>query len=189
VRRAVVTLATLLLLGSCGGRELAGPLVGTWTYSATSASSTVPSIAVTFNADGTAEEVLSIVDPCSGRPTLSGYSWTATSTELTIAGSPTCSGTLGCPADSKVLRLPISNECSFPVYQLLLANRGLDPNSSPADGVTQVAGACQYTLSSDGKTLTLDHCTQTITLPPYPAYHPDALPADQLASYTLTRSR
>ena len=180
MRPAVVTLTTALLISAgCGGRELAGPLVGTWTYSSTYGD--VRTIAVTFNADGTAVEVLTLgpvdLNPgagCSGTPTLSGYTWTSDSATLTISGSPTCSGSITC-------REPMS--CAFPIYQVMAP--GLDPADGP---VTQVAGACQYTLSSDSKTLTLDHCTQTITLPPYPVPVPAAPPTDQLASYTLTRS-
>jgi hypothetical protein len=181
----VLTVVTALLIcAGCGGRELeSGPLLGTWTYSATSGD--IRAIAVTFNGDGTAEEVLTLGNPhspdtCSGAPRLSGYSWTATATALTLTGSPTCSGTITCT----VGRIP-DGACTFPMYELLGA--GLDPNAAVV--VTQVAGACQYTLSSDGKTLTLDHCTQTIELPPSPVprVH-DTLQTDQLASYKLTRS-
>jgi hypothetical protein len=62
-----------------------------------------------------------------------------------------------------------------------------DPNTALI--ATQVAGACQYKLSHDGKTLSLDHCTQTVELPPVPGPETAApRPTDQLASYTLTRT-
>jgi hypothetical protein len=187
MRCVLLALATVLILSAgCGGRAVAGPLVGTWTY--TAKVGYVRTIAVRFNADGTADEVLTLGDPgvassdtCSGTPTLSGYSWTATATELTLTGSPTCSGAITCLPGWAGLNGP----CTFPMYSLMLSG---GPNGE--DAATQVAGACQYTLSDDGKTLTLDQCTQTVELPPPPVQTPAIVgdPTDQLASYTLTRS-
>jgi hypothetical protein len=194
-RAAIALVVSLLISAGCGGRVIEGPLLGTWTYRSTD--ELVRTIAVTFNAAGTAAEVLTLGNPssyptetCSGTPTLSGYSWTATSTTLTISGSPTCLGTIAC-SDCSAAGTFDCNQCAFPMYQFMVV--GDDPDLPPNSAVTQVAGACQYTLSSDNKTLTLDQCTQTIALPPLPdAGAPAGLhlwtPTDQLASYTLTRS-
>jgi hypothetical protein len=131
MRCALLTLATALLLSAaCGGRVESGPVLGTWTY--TPEYGAIRSIVVTFNDDGTATEALTLGSPdvglpdmCSGTLTLSGYSWTATANELTVAGSPTCSGTIDCTQ----ARSGLDGPCTFPMYQLM---GSLDPNSAPS---------------------------------------------------------
>jgi hypothetical protein len=187
-------LMLLVLLASgvgCGGKTVeANPLTGVWIYTP-AGEGPVRSIAVTFNSDGTAQERLTLGSPgieasraCTGTPTLSGYSWAATPTSLTISGAPSSAGSISCPGTCG--KASGCETWTYPLYALMSYAR-LNPNDPPQTYVTQVSGACDFVLSSDDQRLTLTNCTQTIELV-QPSSGPRGF-TDQLGAYTLTRAK
>jgi len=109
------------------------PLDGTW-----SAASTVGTFTATETVDvssgGTLTVAVSAMSAsCSGAWNTTGYEWAATATEITISGTPVCTGSITCGA--------LSLSCS---------------------GTSQVkVGSCAYALSNGNDTLALTACTGT----------------------------
>lgn len=93
----ILVIAVTLPTGACGGdaaNATSAPFVGEWLWVLNDIQTYRTD--VTFNADGTLDGIVSI-DGCTGSASLSGQTWSATATKLTITGQATrCSGTLSC---------------------------------------------------------------------------------------------
>ncbi len=127
--RALLASAALALAGiGCSSN----PLDGTW-----STATTIGTLTVTETVDVESGGSLSVTwsgtsATCSGAWTTSGYQWAATPTEVTISGTPSCSGAITCGA--------VSINCS-----------------GDTGGVK--AGSCTYALTDGNDTLALTACS------------------------------
>jgi hypothetical protein len=158
----VVALVVFPVMTGCGGSTSgsASSLDGTWTYKP--AATEVASIGFTFNADGTASETLTAAGTCSGTVTISGYLWSSTSSSVSISGTTACAGTFSCTIGKAIETEPCAT----------------------IQGDATLGGTCNYILSNDGNTLTLNECTKSTAVPDGGV---DAGSGASL-SYTLTRS-
>ncbi len=125
--------------GTGGGTNA---LFGTWKGVATATGGGTTSkedVGFTFNSDGTA--VFEIDGPdgetCTGAVKFSGFTWTSTAADLTVAGTATCSGKVTCTTGTTT-----SIDCTEPQ----------NPD-----------GTCTYALTNSNNTLTLD-CSQADTV-------------------------
>jgi hypothetical protein len=109
------------------------PLVGSWSTAATVGTFTGTET-YEINADGTVVWTASGAgSSCTGAWTVTGYTWTATSSSIAFSGTPVCNGALTCGA--------LSLSCS---------------------GAGQLkAGSCTYALSNNDDTLALTGCSGT----------------------------
>jgi hypothetical protein len=107
------------------------PLDGTWLYTDRVGDESFTA-RITFQSDGALTESVEVSD-CTGVDTVSGLSWTSTSTTLTVTGTESCTGELTCGTSTA--------GCST-----------LSP-MGPATDTT-----CDYVVSNDGDTLTLSDC-------------------------------
>jgi hypothetical protein len=150
------------MMAGCGGSTSgnASSLDGTWTYKPASAE--VASIGFTFNGDGTASETITAAGACSGTVTISGYLWSSTSSSFSISGTTACAGTFTCTIGG----VSATESCTTIQSDVTLG------------------GTCNYILSNDSNTLTLNQCTKSTAVPDGGV---DAGSGASL-SYTLTRS-
>jgi hypothetical protein len=110
---------------------VANPLDGTWLYTEREGDQTFDA-RITFESDGSITESVEVSD-CTGVDTVSGLSWTSTSTTLTVAGTESCTGELTCGTSTA--------GCST-----------MTP-MGPATDTT-----CNYALSNGDDTLTISDC-------------------------------
>ena len=127
--RALLALSALALIGmGCSSN----PLDGSWITASTVGTFTTTET-VEVNSDGTLSvAVTATSSSCSGASNTTGYQWAATATEITVSGTPVCTGSITCGA-------------------LTLACTG-------ATGTVK-NGSCTYALSSGNDTLALTACT------------------------------
>jgi hypothetical protein len=116
--------------GSSVGEAGGNPLEGTWLYTTPTGPSLSESI--TFGPGGALTLTLTAAD-CSGQETLSGVSWTATATQVTVSGSASCSGSLDC----------------------------LGGPGGCGTAPTAIETTCGYALSNNDDVLTLGPCVAT----------------------------
>jgi hypothetical protein len=157
-----VALVLCPVMAGCGGSTSgnASSLDGTWAYKPAIAE--VSSIDFTFNGGGTASEALTATGACSGTVTISGYLWSSTSSTVSISGTPACAGTFTCTIGSA----SVTESCT----------------TIQADAT--LSGTCNYVLSNDNNTLTVNQCSKSTAVPDGGE---DAGSGASL-SYTFTRS-
>ncbi len=81
-----------------GGTGTTNPLVGDW-VSSTSEAGVVITVTLTLDADNTAGISVEGGGTCSGTVSYAGGNWTSTSTTITLAGTPSCTGAVMCTAN------------------------------------------------------------------------------------------
>jgi hypothetical protein len=190
---ALSAAAGVILAAGCGGRILS-PVGGTWTYTQP-ASGVLPPMKITVDLedDGNVDQTLTFGAPISGAMHVSGLSWSVSSNTMTISGTPSCSGGFtagaGSPRLTQAFLTIFSNHvCSSP---RLPVSSALDPNAAPIPNgfATMVVGtACNYTLSNDDDTLTLEHCEESLATAEGSDIYPGVSssgPRSEYVDYTL----
>jgi len=181
---ALSAAATVLLLAGCGGKVVTSLGGTTWTYAQSVCGYPPSKITVDFEEDGRVDETLTFSTPISGAMHMSGLSWSVSSNSMNISGTPTCSGGFTEGVDTPYLGSLNTHACSSPRLPI---GCGLDPNAAGVPGgmATQVVGVgCDYTLSSNGAVLTLQHCEESPPTSPAPLYPGAELPGGYF-DYTL----
>jgi hypothetical protein len=128
--RGLLASAALAVVGmGCSSN----PLVGTWAAASTAGTLTTTETVDVSGNGSLSVKVSAMGTSCSGSWSTTGYMWAATSTSITVSGTPDCTGSIACGA--------LSLSCT----------RG--------KGEALGAGACTYTLSNGDDTLALTACT------------------------------
>jgi hypothetical protein len=141
MKRLCLSLASLALAAFAGGcPSPSHPLDGVWTDTeSTSGLSTT--VTLDLNADGTmvwSQTVAANVDDtCTGSLEFTGLTWTSTSTAITVAGNPQCSGSIQCS---------------------MSGTQTCDPSSGGSP-----IGSFDYTLSNNNDTLVLQLGGESLT--------------------------
>ncbi len=133
-RQCVLIVVALSVLWGCGP----SPIVGRWTRSASTTGSDLTAVEA-FNADGSATITLSGAGACTGTIAFTGLTWTADATSIVFSGRGACAGTVNCVISGTNVVI----DCAHA------------PNG-PQEG------ACDYTLSADGNSLTISNCTGSL---------------------------
>ncbi len=131
VIRSLAALATVAVLGGCGG----SPLIGRWSTTQGTGTAT-QKLTITFNGDGTAAASFTGSGDCTGTLNISGARWTATATQVTSTGTTTCSGTITCMVAGQSITIDCSMAGSQPT--------GMPENYS-INGNTLTLGSTMYT--------------------------------------------
>jgi hypothetical protein len=134
VGMGMVIAASLFFVVGCGG----DPLEGSWSTSTTAVGITTKQT-WDFKSDMTASVSAKITNTpagvtCNGSIDYKGFDWSSTDTHLTISGSGSCTTSLVC----------------------MVAGQNVPSQCQPTGNV---AGSCNYKLSSDQNTLDLTNCT------------------------------
>jgi hypothetical protein len=130
--RGLLATAALAVVGmGCNSN----PLVGKW-----ATASTVGTFTATETVDVSGNGTLSVnvsgmSASCSGSWSTTGYMWAATSSSITVSGTPVCTGSITCGA--------LSLSCSG------------------GKGTGLSAGSCTYAFSNNDDTLALTACSGT----------------------------
>ena len=142
---ALFLIASAAFASACSSDGSPGStgLAGTWTTNVTSGGVTL-AVSVDLQSGGGVIFSETYGGSCSGSFTFTGSSWSATSTLITLSGTPTCAGSGSCSEFGQTTSLTCANE------------------TAPFNGTVG------YSPSSDGSTLTLsggeDGGTQTLVL-------------------------
>lgn len=133
-RVALVAIFSMTAVTACGGSG-SPPLQGTWVHTDLGPAD-VGAEELVFDANDTLSITFSYTTfefmSCTGSDTLSGLTWSATSTTFTLAGTATCTGEMRCGSFGDQFCL------------------GGKPTSLDA-----AAGTCEYEISNGNDTLTI----------------------------------